>query len=203
MSQTYFIFIIILLALGSYLLGSVSFSIAISKGKSRGDIRNLGSGNAGATNMARIYGMASGAATLALDLCKALVCTAVGGRLLGDVGVAVAGLSCMIGHCFPIYYHFKGGKGISVGVGLSIAIDWRVLLVCAVAFFAAALTSKKVSLGSVCAAVAITVSSVFFAVGTPKIVLAACAMTLALFQHRSNIRRLLDGTEPDFKAAHN
>lgn len=193
----------ILLAVSAYLLGSVNFSIVISKGKSRGDIRNLGSGNAGATNMARIYGMASGVVTLGLDLCKALVTTTVGSHLLGDVGIAVAGLSCMIGHCFPIYYHFKGGKGISVGVGLAIAIDWRVLLACAVAFFAAALVSKKVSLGSVCAAVAIAVSSVIFAVGTPKIILAVCAMTLALFQHRGNIRRLLDGTEPDFKAGHN
>ena len=196
-------FTYLLLAAGAYLLGSVSSSIIISNSQSKGDIRNYGSGNAGATNMARIYGMAAGLVTMCLDMLKALICTQVGHRLLGDTGLAVAGLSCMIGHCFPVYYRFKGGKGISVGVGLAIAIGWPVFLWTAVVFFAVALTSKKVSLGSVCAAVSITVTSIIFKVPGPRLALAACAMVLAIFQHRTNIRRLLNGTEPDFKAAHN
>ena len=194
--------ICILLAVGSYLLGSFSSSIAISLGKSKGDIRKLGSGNAGATNMARIYGMAAGVVTMTIDLLKALICAEVGYQLLGDIGLAVAGFSSMVGHCYPIYYHFKGGKGISVGAGLAIAIHWKVFLALAVVFFVTALPTKKVSVGSVCAAVGLTVASLLLHVSTPKLVMAVCATVLAIFQHRANIRRLLNGTEPDFKAAH-
>lgn len=192
---------ILLLVVGSYLLGSVNGSIALSKLLGRDDVRGHGSGNAGATNMARVYGLSAGLLTLAFDILKALLVAWLAERLLGDVGLAIGGLACLLGHCFPVFHNFKGGKGIAVGAALGYAIDWRVLLAIALVFFIVAFASKKVSLGSVCAAVTVTIASLVFGVSTPKLILAVCGMCIVLFQHRENIKRLLRGTEPDFKAA--
>lgn len=183
-----------------YLLGSLSSSILLSRGALGGDVRTKGSGNAGATNMARVYGWGAGVLTLVCDMLKAAVSLWIGWKLLGDWGLAVGGIACMVGHCFPVFHQFKGGKGISVGAMLGLAIDWRVFVAIIVTFLIVALLTKKVSAGSIAAAAAITVSSVIFHVGTPKILLAVVAMCIAVFQHRGNIRRLIDGTEPDFKA---
>ena len=184
-----------------YLLGSLSASILLSRTAWGSDVRKKGSGNAGATNMARVFGLGAGFLTLACDMLKAFLATWLGNYLLGDVGLALGGICCMLGHCFPVFHDFKGGKGISVGAALGLAIDWRVFVCIVAVFLIVAFLSKKVSLGSVSAAVAITVSSAVFAVGTPKLLLAATAMCLAIFQHRGNLRRLAAGTEPDFKAA--
>lgn len=190
-----------LIAVAGYLLGSVSVSILISRLALGGDVRRKGSGNAGATNMARVYGWGMGFVTLGCDMLKAVLACLLGRLLLDDVGLALGGVCCMVGHCFPVFHKFKGGKGISVGAALGLMIDWKVFVGIIAVFLIVAVLSKKVSLGSISACLAITVLSVVFGVGTPKIVLAAFAMCLAIFQHRGNIRRLLDGTEPDFKAA--
>lgn len=189
----------ILVIVVSYLLGSLSPSIFISNRFFGGDVRRNGSGNAGATNMARVFGMLAGVATLLADMAKTGLAVFLGSRLLGDWGLCAAGIACMTGHCFPIFHKFKGGKGISAGAAIGLAIDWRVFVTILIVFFIAALLSKKVSLGSVCAAVAISIAALVFHVGTPKLVLAVVGMVLAVFQHRSNIARLLAGTEPDFR----
>ena len=184
-----------------YLLGSLSASILLSRTAWGGDVRGKGSGNAGATNMARVYGLGAGFVTLGCDMLKAIAATWLGSLLLGDAGLAMGGVACMAGHCFPVFHEFKGGKGISVGAALGLMIDWRVFLAIILVFLIVAFLSRKVSLGSLAASVAITVFSLIFAVSTPKLILAIIAMCIAVFQHRGNIRRLLQGTEPDFKAA--
>ncbi len=184
-----------------YLLGSLSASILLSRTAWGGDVRGHGSGNAGATNMARVYGLGAGFLTLGCDMLKAIAATWLGSLLLGDAGLAMGGVACMAGHCFPVFHEFKGGKGISVGAALGLMIDWRVFLAIILVFLIVAFLSRKVSLGSLAASVAITVFSLIFAVSTPKLILAIIAMCIAVFQHRGNIRRLLQGTEPDFKAA--
>ena len=186
---------------GGYLLGSLSASILLSRTAWGKDVREQGSGNAGATNMARVYGLGAGFLTLGCDMLKAILATWLGSLLLGDAGLAVGGIACMIGHCFPVFHHFKGGKGISVGAALGLMIDWRVFVCIIATFLLVAFLSKKVSLGSIFASLGITVFSLIFHVTTPRLVLAICAMCLAIFQHRGNIRRLILGTEPDFKAA--
>ncbi len=192
----------ILIAVGAYLIGAFNGSIFLSSLWRKGeDIRKHGSGNAGATNMARTYGLGSGFLTLAVDVLKTLLCVYVGNKLCGDVGIAVAGLACMIGHCYPVYYHFKGGKGISVGAALGLAIDWRVLVFILIVFLVVAFLSKKVSAGSLAASVGITVASLLFHVSTPKLILAIVAMCIAIWRHKENIQRLLNGTEPNFRAA--
>lgn len=183
-----------------YVLGSLSMSIILSRSVLGEDVREKGSGNAGATNMARNFGWKAGFLTLGGDMLKALLAMGLGRLLLGDTGIALGGMACITGHCFPVFHDFKGGKGISVGAAVGLAIDWRVFVGIIAVFLIAAFLSKKVSLGSICAAVAIVVLSVLFHVGFAKIVLAGYSMCLAISQHRENISRLIHGTEPDFKA---
>lgn len=192
---------ILLIALGSYLLGSVSMSIFMSKRMFGGDVRAYGSGNAGATNMARVYGMMAGVLTLAADMVKAAVSMVGGYLLLGDLGLAVGGAGCILGHCFPLFHNFKGGKGVSVGGMLSLLIDWRVGLLVIGCFILMAVLSKKVSLGSICGGIACGVGSLLLVSSLPRVVLGLFAMVLVVARHKENILRLLKGTEPDFKPA--
>lgn len=196
MSALKYVFIII----AAYLLGALNFGIIISNRLIGSDVREQGSGNAGATNMARSFGMKAGLLTLFFDMAKTCLAMWLGYAMLGETGLMAAGMAVFVGHCFPVFYGFKGGKGISVGAAIGIMLDWRVFLVILVAFFVVALISKKVSLGSIAAAVAITVASIAFGLSIPRIVCAAFGMTLAVIRHIPNIKRVINGTEPDFKA---
>ncbi len=191
----------LLVALGSYLLGSMSLSIYLSKKMYGGDVRSHGSGNAGATNMARVYGMMAGVLTLVADIMKAVISMVAGYLLLGDMGLSIGGICCIVGHCFPVFHHFKGGKGVSVGGALSLLLDWRVGLLVVAMFLLGAFLSKKVSLGSVLGALAAGIGPFIFGVSGPRMVLGVVAMCIVIFRHKENIVRLIKGTEPDFKAA--
>ena len=189
----------LLVPAAAYLLGSLSFSIILPRMLGR-DIRQQGSGNAGATNMTRVFGWAAGVATLIFDVLKAVAAMLIGRALLGDVGICLGGIGSMVGHCWPVFHHFKGGKGISVGAALGLMIDWRVFVVIIVVLLIVALLSRKVSLGSICAAISIVPATLVFAPRPPMIVMATVGMILAVYRHSENIRRLLAGTEPDFRA---
>lgn len=191
----------LLVALGSYLLGSMSLSIYLSKKMYGADVRSKGSGNAGATNMARVYGMMAGVLTLGADVLKAVAAMLGGYLLLGDVGLSLGGICCIVGHCFPVFHNFKGGKGVSVGGAISVMIDWRVGLLVVGLFLLMAVLSKKVSLGSICGALAAGIGPLIFGLSTPRIVLGIVAMLVVILRHTENIRRLVKGTEPDFKPA--
>lgn len=191
----------ILVAFAGYMLGSLSMSIVLSRAVLGEDVRRKGSGNAGATNMARVYGLKAGVLTLGGDVLKASLSMLIGWLLLGDVGLALGGIASLVGHCFPVYYNFRGGKGVSVGAAVALAIDWRVFLSVVLVFALAAFLSKKVSFGSVCAAVTISIASLIFQVSAARLILAVFGMLLVVFQHRENIKRLINGTEPDFKPA--
>ncbi len=183
-----------------YLLGSLSFSIILSKSFLGRDIRRQGSGNAGATNMTRVFGWAAGVATLLFDMLKAFLAMWIGRKLLGDAGVCLGGMAAITGHCFPVFHGFKGGKGVSVGAALGLMIDWRVFVAIIIAFLIGALLSKKVSVGSVAAAVTIVPATWIFAPRAPMIALAVYGMVLVVIRHRDNILRLCAGKEPDFRA---
>ena len=188
------------IVIGAYLLGSMSISILLSGAVFGKDIRTAGSGNAGATNMARVFGWGAGLLTLAGDAAKAVVSILAGRALGGELGLALAGMACIFGHCYPVFHRFKGGKGVSVGGVIAFCIDWRVGLCVVGAFLVGALLSKKVSVGSIMGALAITVSTILFGLSAPRIALAVFGMTLCIWRHRGNIKRLIAGTEPDFKA---
>ena len=191
----------ILSVAAGYFIGSVSFSILITKKLLKNDVRNMGSGNAGATNVARVFGFGVGIATFAGDVLKTVVAMLLGEYLGGEIGKVLSAAACIIGHSWPVYYGFKGGKGVSVGAAIALMLDWRVLVVISIAFFIVALTTKIVSLASITAAVSLPVS--LYLLGdrsAPVLILGIFAGLYVIFLHRSNISRLIAGTEPKFKA---
>ena len=190
----------ILLALGSYLIGCISLSIILSKNLFGGDVRGMGSGNAGATNMARSFGMSAGILTLVADALKAVISMIVGNLLFGELGLAIAGTACLIGHCYPVFYGFKGGKGVSVGAAIAFAVDWKVGVFVVICFAIVALCTKRVSPSSIAASLGIVVAGILFKVSAPKLVMSVIGCILVIYRHKENIKRLIAGTEPEFKA---
>ncbi len=183
-----------------YLLGSLSAAVIVSYAVSRKDVRNYGSGNAGATNMARLFGMGVGVATFLLDGLKTVASMALGRLIGGYYGLLTAGIACLLGHCFPLYFGFKGGKGVSVGAALGLMIHWKVFVIIVAVFFVTYFITKRVSAGSVMCALAFTPAELIagFRDG-PTIAFGITAGILVLIMHRENIKRLLNGTEKRFK----
>ena len=182
-------------AAAGYLLGSVSASVLLSKLAFRRDVRAEGSGNAGATNVARVFGMWAGIATLLADVGKTVLAILLGQWLAGDMGLCIAGIACILGHCWPVYFHFRGGKGVSVGAAIGLMIDWRVFVIIFIVFFVTFALCQIVSVCSIASAVALPVAACLLGVTTPKLVLAIVTGVLVIFMHRGNIHRLLTGTE--------
>ena len=188
----------ILCAVLGYLLGSFSASILISKYIFRRDVRKSGSGNAGAANTARVFGIGAGLLTLLGDFLKCLIAMLLTRALAGEIGMCVGGMTCMLGHCFPLYFHFRGGKAVATGAAVALLIDWRVLAIALAVYLLAAVLFRFASLASLCAAAAIPVVSLSLSVSTPKLVLAVFTFVLVAVMHRGNIARLIAGTEPKF-----
>ena len=186
-------------AVAGYLLGSVSVSVLLTKFAFRKDVRTQGSGNAGATNVARVFGMGAGVITLLGDVLKTVISMLLGRWLGGDIGFAVAGVACLVGHCWPVYFHFKGGKGVSVGAAVGLMIDWRLILVLLAVFFLSFALCRIFSVGSINCAVALPVTCALLHVSTPQLVLGIITGVVVFLMHRANIARLLKGTEPKFK----
>lgn len=190
----------IIIALIAYLLGSFCASIPLSKRVYGGDVREKGSGNAGATNMARVYGIKAGLATFAADAVKTVAAMLIGSKLGGVSGEALAGAACIIGHCFPVYFSFRGGKGVSVGAALGLMTGPWVFAIIMAVFFAVSLSTRKVSLGSMCAAVSLPIAALLTKAPAPMLYMCVFSAALVVFMHRGNIGRLLSGTEGDFHA---
>ena len=186
----------------SYLFGSVSCAILLSRRLYGVDVRSSGSGNAGATNAARVFGMRFGLITLGCDALKMLLSAAVGWLLCGQAGVTAAGIGCLIGHCWPCFFEFRGGKGVSVGAMTALLIDWRVFLAGAAVFFLLFLLTRTVSVCSVSAALSLPLTALLLACPRTDLILAGFTALLVLFQHRSNLKRLLHGTEGKFVPGH-
>lgn len=188
-------------AIIGYLLGSVSFSIILSRLLFGKDVRKRGSGNAGATNMARNFGKTAGILTLAGDMLKAALALTVGHHLAGDGGMAAAGLFCLLGHCYPAFYGFKGGKGVAVGAIIVLAAGWKIFACCAAAFFVTALLSKKVSLGSIFACLAAIAAALVFTENNSVQGMVVLAASIIVVKHSANISRLKRGKESNFRCA--
>lgn len=186
---------IILCLIFGYLFGSLNFAIVYSK--LRGDdIRNHGSGNAGATNVLRTYGKGAAALVFTLDILKGVIAVTVA-RLFFDELIfdCSAALGAVLGHNFPVYYGFKGGKGVATSLAVLLALHYPTALAALAVFIVVALLTKYVSLSSILAAAAAIIASfVFFKVNEFS-VFCAIIGTLCIVRHRSNIKRLLNGTE--------
>jgi len=186
--------IVLCLILG-YLFGSLNFAIIYSK--LRGDdIRNHGSGNAGATNVLRTYGKGPAAIVFLLDILKGVIAVLVARIFLdGDIFDCSAALGAVLGHNFPVYYNFKGGKGVSTSLAVLLTLHYPTALVAMVTFLVVVLLSKYVSLSSILAAVsAIIAAFIFFKIDVFSVFCAIIGI-LCIYRHRSNIVRLIKGTE--------
>ena len=188
-------------AVGSYLLGNLNGAVLVSKYSSHDDVRKHGSGNAGLTNFIRSYGISKALLVVGVDAGKAILACVLSGILLHQQGywlegAALGGCCVMLGHVFPVFLGFRGGKGILSGLFIALVVDWRIGALIALVFFVAYLTSWYVSLGSVLAAVAFIAGFVIFHWGNLPVCLGGVFMgLLAIFMHRENIRRLCRGEE--------
>lgn len=191
---------LILAVLIAYLIGAFSFSITISKFIFKKDVREQGSGNAGATNMARAYGLLPGIITLLGDFLKTVISLGIGYYLAGSWGTALAGMACLTGHCYPVYYGFRGGKGVSVSLALIFAVGWQVGVAGVLTFAAVAAIGKKVSLASLSAGVAAFIVVLVIKASPERTVLMMYNIFIVFVRHTENIKRLIRHEEPDFKA---
>ena len=202
---TVYISFILLTAVISYLLGSINFSIIISKKFYGEDIREYGSGNAGMTNVMRTYGKKMAAITFGGDFLKAVIASLIGRLFLGFFGAYLAGFFCFVGHIFPFFYKFKGVKGIVTAAAMVLMTDWRIFLILVALFVLIVAVTKYISLGSVVglAFYPIVLDRMWgiFAYGNrPRfvIIFTIGVMLLGIWGHRKNIKRIIDHTENKF-----
>ena len=198
----------IIVGIVAYLIGSISFSVIISKKMAGFDVREKGSGNAGATNMLRSVGKKAAILTLLGDALKGVVAilfAIIVGKIAKNADKAllgqIAGILVVVGHAFPIFFGFKGGKGVATSLGVLLMTNWQIGLICLVFALLLMALTQMVSMGSVGAAILFPVLVLFihtnFTVseGSGYLVYSIILASLVAFNHRSNIKRILNGTE--------
>ncbi len=224
----------LLAAACAYVLGSVSFAILVTRAFSGKDIRSFGSGNAGATNVLRSQGKLPAALTFIGDLGKSMLSVFLGGRILCNlqlnpaaageaellmynpenlrlIGSYLAGVCCILGHLYPLFFRFRGGKGVMTTFGMTLLLDWKTTLILLAVFIAVVLSTRMVSLGSITAGVLLPIVTFvmrYFAYGQRWETAAFCAAValliavIVIIKHRENIRRILAGTESKIGGKH-
>jgi len=199
----------IIIAIIAYAIGSINFSVLISKKMAGFDVREKGSGNAGTTNMLRSVGKKAAVITLLCDILKGVVSIGIAliaGNIVKDVDKAVlvqiAGILVVVGHTFPIFFEFKGGKGVATSLGVIMMINWKIGLICLVFALVIMAFSRMVSMGSVGAAILFPVLTLFIntnfiveASGMKYFIFSVILAAMVIFNHRANIKRIANGTE--------
>lgn len=178
-----------------YLLGSIPWGLLLTRAAGLGDIRAIGSGNIGTTNVLRTGNKPLAAATLALDIGKGALALWLAGQWWGEPARLAAGFGAMLGHAFPVWLGFKGGKGVATGGGVLLAAAWWLGLASALVWLAMAFALRKSSAASLAACAAAPVVALI--AGRPDLALFSAGIAaLVVIRHRGNIQRLLAGTEP-------
>ncbi len=199
----------IIIAIIAYLIGSISSSVIISKKMAGFDVREKGSGNAGTTNVLRTVGKRAAALTLLCDILKgviAVVIALIAGKIIKNIDeallVQIAGIFVILGHNFPLFFGFKGGKGIATSIGVILLINWQVGLICLVFGLVLIAFTRMVSVGSIGAAILYPVVTIFiggnFITGDNGIkyfIFSLILAFMAIFNHRENIKRIATGSE--------
>lgn len=186
------------IAISAYLLGSLSFAIIVCKMTLHKDIRDYGSGNAGLTNAYRTMGASKTLLVLLGDIAKGAAAVAIGALLGGPLGKLIAGVFVILGHMFPVYFGFRGGKGVLVGAVMLALFDWRIFLAALALFLIAVVFTRWISLGSVLGAASFPITMFIF-YRDPVMVGIAFGMAVAvIIMHRANIGRMLRGEENKF-----
>ncbi len=198
----------VITAIIAYLIGSVNFSVILSKKMAGFDVREKGSGNAGTTNMLRSVGKKAAALTLICDVLKGVVAILIA-MFIGwafkienqSLLVQIAGIAVVLGHTFPIFFGFKGGKGVATSLGILIMSNWQIGLICLVFGVLLIALTRMVSLGSCAAAVLFPVLTLFItdnyivSQGSGYFIYSIILAVIVLFNHRSNIKRIMAGKE--------
>ena len=199
----------ILMALIAYFIGSINFSVLISKKIAGFDVREKGSGNAGSTNVLRTVGKKAAALTLVCDILKGVVAVLIS-LLIGVIAknsskailVEIAALFVVIGHTYPIFFGFKGGKGVATSLGIILIINWKIGLICLIFALSLMAITRIVSLGSISAAILFAILVVFLRDSSyiveydvSFILFGLLLAGLVIFNHRSNVKRIFAGTE--------
>lgn len=196
----------IVVAILSYLIGSINFSIIISKKVAGFDVREKGSGNAGTTNMLRTVGKEAALITLVCDILKGVISILLA-LLIGKIAkeannsilVQIAGILVIIGHTFPIFFKFKGGKGVATAVGVLLTTNWQIGLICLIFGLVLIALTRMVSLGSITAAILFPILVLFiktnYIVEGNYFIYSLIIAVMVVFNHRENVKRLLSGTE--------
>ena len=198
----------IIVAIVAYLIGSISFSVIISQKMAGFDVREKGSGNAGATNMLRSVGKKAAALTLLGDALKGVVAilfAIIVGAIAKDLDkallVQLAGILVVVGHTFPIFFGFKGGKGVATSLGVLLMTNWQIGLICLVFALVLMALTRMVSMGSVGAAILFPILVLFIhtnytvSEGSSYLIYSIILAVIVAFNHRTNIQRILNGTE--------
>ena len=200
---------VIIVAVCAYLIGSINFSVIISKKLAGFDVRQKGSGNAGTTNMLRSVGKGAAAITLVCDILKgvvavlfALLISLIAKNISGALLVQTAGIAVILGHTFPVFFEFKGGKGVATSLGVLICINWKVGLLCLVFAIIIMAVTRMVSAGSCTAAILYPVLTLFgvqkdffIITGESYLIFSLILALIVVFNHRENIKRILTGKE--------
>ena len=182
-------------ALLAYLLGSIPFGLILTRMAGLGDIRAVGSGNIGATNVLRTGRRGLAAGTLLLDGAKGALAVALAGWLFGVVWMPLAAICAVVGHCFPVWLRFRGGKGVATGLGVLLALDWR-MGAAACAVWLAVFAATRISSAGALAAFAVAPVLAGFLLPPYWFVAPLAVAALVWWRHHANIARLIAGTEP-------
>lgn len=186
---------LILWAAIGYLMGSIPFGMIIAKVMGLGNLRQIGSGNIGATNVLRTGNKAAAALTLLFDAAKGAAAVLLARAIAGEDAAQIAALAAFLGHCFPVWLGFKGGKGVATFLGLWLALDWRVGVACCLTWLVAALIWRISSLGALVAAAMSTIW-VMVLTDARAFILGVVLTLLVYWRHRENVARIRTGTEP-------
>ncbi|MBQ7624693.1 MAG: glycerol-3-phosphate acyltransferase [Clostridia bacterium] len=186
---------IVICALVGYLFGSLSGSIIVSKWMYNADIREKGSGNAGLTNSIRIYGAPGALTTATIDVLKTVAALLIARYVSPEWGVVAGGAGVVLGHAFPVFFRFKGGKSAVCTTVVGLFIDYRMVLIALGVFAAVLLLTGIMSAATMSGMVTAAVSGALLHVGTAEVILISAAAVFVIFMHRGNIKRILNGTE--------
>jgi len=187
--------VLLLWAVLGYLAGSIPFGIVLTRFFGLGNLREIGSGNIGATNVLRTGSKPAAIATLLLDAGKGAVILLIALAAAGEDAAQLAALTAMLGHCFPVWLRFKGGKGVATFLGILLALAWPVGIACCVVWLVAVAISRMSSVGGIVSAAASSILVVMLGYGSTYLLCVALTV-IVIWRHRENLQRLRAGTEP-------
>ena len=198
--------IYIIVGLIAYCIGSISFSVIITKKLAGFDVREKGSKNAGSTNVLRTAGKKAGALTLVCDVLKGVIAVLIAYIIAkifpeenGALLLQIAGIAAVVGHTFPVFFQFKGGKGIATSLGILLIMNWQIGLICLVFALVLMALTRMVSVGSILAAILFPVLTLFisnnYLIPGNYIIFGICIALLVIYNHRENVQIILSGKE--------